>query len=184
MGAEGDKSRNDADSKTRHGSKYMLLSELRSLVAYIERAKVEISDLRPKTEDGDQLSMASIELDAVVTATEEATETIMSAAEVVDEVSARMEGEDGERLQEVVGQIFEACSFQDITGQRISKVVKVLVHVEEHIEKLLKMFGAEETAALAESLDAAIDDDSKLLNGPQLPERAKNQAEIDALFGS
>ena len=173
-----------ADSKGSGHTKLELLHELRSLVGYIERAKLEISDLRPKTEDGDQLSMASIELDAVVTATEEATETIMSAAEVVDEVSARMEGEDGERLQQVVGSIFEACSFQDITGQRISKVVKVLVHVEEHIEKLLKLFGAENAPGLADRLEAAMDEDERLLNGPQLPDRAQNQAEIDALFGN
>ena len=37
--------------------------------------------------------------------------------------------------------IFEACSFQDITGQRINKVIKLLDSIDERVGKLNELFG-------------------------------------------
>ena len=40
--------------------------------------------------------------------------------------------------------IFEACSFQDITGQRITKVVKSVTYVEDRVNDLIAVWGKEE----------------------------------------
>ena len=43
--------------------------------------------------------------------------------------------------QSAVTQIFEACNFQDVTGQRISKVVKTLQLIDNRVSQLLHTFG-------------------------------------------
>jgi chemotaxis protein CheZ len=86
-------------------------------------------------------------------------------------------------LGDIVIKVYEACGFQDITGQRISKVVKALHHIEGKIEALLAVFGADLSEPAA--AEAPASGDASLLNGPALPSAAGNsQADIDALLAS
>ena len=97
---------------------------------------------------------------------------------------------EGAALGDHVIAIYQACSFQDITGQRINKVVKTLKQIESKVDQLLSAFGDEvaqqrtkatnEAAAAQESAKAAREE--HLLNAPQLPTEAVSQADIDALF--
>jgi chemotaxis protein CheZ len=96
-------------------------------------------------------------------------------------------------LSKAVTRIYEACSFQDITGQRISKVVTVLQNVETRVDALLSAFGTEggtaasETAASAEepaATEPAANSDEDLMSGPQLPGTGNSQEDIDALLAS
>ncbi len=89
--------------------------------------------------------------------------------------------------------IYEACSFQDITGQRISKVVTVLQNVETRVDALLTAFGTEAgTAASGTEVSAeapvttesSADSEKDLLSGPQGPGAGNSQEEIDALLAS
>jgi len=96
---------------------------------------------------------------------------------------------DASKLTEATTAIFEASNFQDITGQRITKVVKALKHIEERIEGLVSAFGPEMAAARAAEAKPAEESSGKpsdqdLLNGPQLPDAAHDQAAIDALFNN
>jgi chemotaxis protein CheZ len=82
--------------------------------------------------------------------------------------------------------IFEACGFQDLTGQRISKIVTTLQHIEERIAKITAIFG-EHFQSIAPAVDEDTDnmsEEEKLKNGPQLPANANDQADIDALLAS
>ena len=45
------------------------------------------------------------------------------------------------KLQDAVTRIYEACSFQDITGQRITKVVTTLKVIEEKVAHIISTFG-------------------------------------------
>ena len=83
------------------------------------------------------------ELDAVVAATEEATNTIMNCCDDISAIAGKVGGEDGDALMNNVTKMFEACNFQDITGQRIGKVVKTLRYIETHINQLVELFGKE-----------------------------------------
>jgi len=167
-----------------------LHSELAGLVRYIKEIKSEVAALKPVQIAEEHIPTATNELDAIVEATEEATHAIMEAAEAIETVAAKLEGEVTETLADATTRIYEACSFQDITGQRIRKVVGALKAIEGKVEHLLAAFGEEGAGAPANASRAApanpsgADPDKNLLHGPQLPQDAKKQDEIDALFKS
>lgn len=169
--------------------------EIAQMVRTIARAKNEIAAIsQPTSDDDDRLDRASNELDAIVTATETATRDILMANEeigsLVDQIGTAA-GDNTEitghteRIAELLITIFEACSFQDITGQRITKVVRTLQFIQDRILAMIEIWGVEAFADLPVSLpgqDDDEDDESKLLNGPQLENEGITQAEIDALF--
>ncbi|HSV28637.1 MAG TPA: protein phosphatase CheZ [Candidatus Omnitrophota bacterium] len=161
-----------------------LYREIESLADYIHAAKAEIAALRPGEITNDFIASATDELDAIVGATEAATNEIMDSAEHLESLTPMMDQEVADRLTAITTRIFEACTFQDITGQRITKVVKVLKEIETRVEHLVKAFGTDiaEAEAPAKAKDTVTDED--LLNGPQLPSDAADQAEIDRLLAS
>jgi chemotaxis protein CheZ len=106
------------------------------------------------------------ELDAARSETFTATQRILSAAEEIDDLAKALENKDlAKKLQTLVGDIFTASTFQDITGQRLSKVAKLV-----------------NTSAQAASQVVSADNPASLLNGPQLNGEAPDQDEIDRLF--
>lgn len=159
-----------------------LYRELEALADYIHAAKAEIAALRPGEIKDQFIASATDELDAIVGATEAATNEIMDAAEKLEALAPVMDSEVAARMTEITTLIFEACTFQDITGQRITKVVKALKEIESRVENLVKAFGSDYEATPKAAKGAVTDQD--LLNGPQLPSNAANQAEIDALLAS
>jgi len=158
-----------------------LYRELSSLAEYITTARNEIAALRPDEIRSDFIPSATDELDAIVGATENATNCIMDAAERLEAVTPLVDQEVAERLTEVATAIYEACNFQDLTGQRITKVVRVLKVIEERLSTLVKIFG-EEIGQDNIKEEKQVLSDEDLLNGPQLPENATDQAEIDRLL--
>jgi chemotaxis protein CheZ len=156
-----------------------LVREMESLAQLIAAAKQEIAALRPHEIRDKHLPAATDELDAIVTATAQATGSILDAAERLGTVADRIGGTDGAAVTDEVTRIFEACTFQDITGQRITKVVKTLKIIETRVAELVGAFGTLD--ARADAAPAAVGD-AALLNGPQLPPDARSQADIDAIF--
>ncbi len=165
-----------------------LYHELEALAAYIHDAKSDIAALRPDEVRDEYIPTASDELDAIVQATEIATNTIMDSTEEIESVMASLEGEQAETLMNATTNIYEACGFQDITGQRITKVVRALKDIEEKIEALVTAFGSEieKVKANAPEKEAVEEEltDEDLLGGPQQEGEAATQAEIDALLAS
>lgn len=132
------------------------------------------------------------ELDAVVKGTEVATNQILTAIENVERdatiLANSLAGDEGliaSNIQEQIVSIYEACNFQDITGQRIAKVVQVLKFVSERTDKMISIWGGIESFDEID-VDAAIgrNGDAKLLNGPALETdvAVASQDDIDALF--
>src|SRR5690606_17059502 len=104
-----------------------LVKELNALAQFIDRAKQDIASIRADEIKSKHIPSATDELNAIVDATEEATNAIMTACEAIQN---HVEGKDVQQpVVDEVMKIFEACSFQDITGQRISKVVKALISI-------------------------------------------------------
>jgi chemotaxis protein CheZ len=167
-----------------------LYAELEQLANFIQKAKSEIAQLRPDEIRDQHLPTATDELEAIVGATEGATNGILNAVEQIENLTSEMPPEVAEKVSEAVTQVYESCNFQDITGQRISKVVKALQHIESKVDGLLSAFGDEMTkhrkdeASQPETSKQDASSDQALLNGPQLPQAAKGQADIDALFAS
>ena len=80
------------------------------------------------------IPFATDELDAIVEHTAAATHAILESCEMLDAVSASVSGEPAAKLQDAMTRIYEACSFQDITGQRITKVVTTLKMIEAKVD--------------------------------------------------
>tara|TARA_R100000005_G_scaffold96521_1_gene84163 strand:+ start:7102 stop:7731 length:630 start_codon:yes stop_codon:yes gene_type:complete len=157
-----------------------LHQDCQDLANFIMAARSEIAQIRPNDLKQEKLPRAGKELDAIVEATEAATNQIMSATEMI--MSARVTEPDV--VNDACMAIFEACSFQDITGQRISKVVSTLNYIEEYLARLTKAWGHHvDNAAAADAENAdATNDEAALLNGPALDGEGVNQEEIDSLF--
>ena len=82
---------------------------------------------------------SGLELEAVVQATEAAANQIMEAAEAIGEW-LRDGSRDVDALEAVaerLNSIFEACTFQDVTGQRVRRAIQHLQQVENMLTDLM-----------------------------------------------
>jgi chemotaxis protein CheZ len=159
----------------------------------INRTKREIATLHGKSFDGGEMAKVNGELGAVVGGTEQATQQILEAAESIDQAAsamAKVQSADQQKrladdIQERVISIFEACNFQDLTGQRISKVMSTMKFIEQHINSMMEIWGGVDAikSHVVPQVDTRSDDD-KLLNGPKLAGDVghASQDDIDALF--
>ena len=87
-----------------------------------------------------------------------------------------------DEMSERIVNIFEACNFQDITGQRITKVVNTMNFIDERIKRMMDIWGGSELfkGLVPEQEESAPAGDT--LHGPALPDERISQADIDALF--
>ncbi len=157
-----------------------ILTELRELLIVIEETRTEIGMARTSDIKGKHIPGAADELDAIVAATSEATGTIMDCCDVIQDKASAVGGEDGDAITGEVMKIYEACSFQDITGQRVSKVMKTFNDIEEKIDRLVSVLGLK-TGDVGEEEDTRSESE-KLLNGPQMADQAISQEDIDKLL--
>jgi chemotaxis protein CheZ len=168
-------------------------AEMEEIYAAIERTKVEIATLHTTGFKGAQMVRVTGELDAIVQGTLEATDNILTAAEAIDRdaglLEAAVKTEQDRALaadiQEQVVRIFESCNFQDLTGQRITKVVNTLQFIEERIVRMMDIWGGIDTfqTVHADTIPER-EGDATLLNGPKISSDAghASQDDIDALF--
>src|SRR5205807_5100235 len=159
----------------------------------INRTKREIAVLHGKSFDGNEMAKVTGELGAVVGGTEQATQQILEAAESIDQAAsalAKVTSPDqqkilSEEIQERVISIFEACNFQDLTGQRISKVMATMKFIENHITIMMDIWGGVDAIkSHAPIIADTRQGDAKLLNGPKTEGDIghASQDDIDALF--
>jgi len=157
--------------------KHPLVGVLQYLSDHIRHTRSELGALRPR--GGDALSTTADELEEIVAETARAANEIMGAAEAIEALMPRVDCGVAAELLAAVTRIYEASAFQDITGQRITKIIRAVQDIEEKIDTLVGACG---------DADAAVPDersgDAALLNGPQLSKAANSQDDIDALFDS
>ena len=175
---------------------YELKAELDRMKSAIASTKREVAKLSRSDHDGRGMRRVAGELDAVVDATEEATTTILAAVEDIEAQAAMLRAAGvGTGNNDCVGAIldrtvvlYEACNFQDLTGQRITKIVGVLKFVEEHLDKVIGVWGGLEAFRELIDQEAAAEAEAPgeraLLNGPKLDDDPGHvsQNDIDALF--
>lgn len=167
--------------------------EVEAIAARITLTKQEIAALRHPLAKDDKLSSASLELSAVVKSTEEATQAIMQVAEHLDEITREVTSLVSDayvvtrlnEMSESITRLFEACSFQDLTGQRITKVVKTIDFIEERIETMQVIWGRKDLEKIPVPDEDVIHkmDDGLVLHGPtDSAGGAISQDEVDKLF--
>lgn len=162
-----------------------LHDEMLRIATHIEATRNEIAALVPQKNKEESTSS---QLDAVIKATEEAAHTLMDAADEIQNVIGESGADEAtkQKIMDIAARIYEACNFQDLTSQRITKVMKAFEFTEARIQKLIGLFGNDGTVDMKEFVKLAGDTrpDAHLLNGPQMPGEAPSQADIDALFGN
>jgi chemotaxis protein CheZ len=170
-----------------------LKAELDLIYDAISRTKQEIATVHLTGFKGPEMARVTNELDAIVGGTEHATEEILSQAEEIDQLattlSARLRDDQNQALvadmQDRVIKIFEACNFQDLTGQRITKVVSTLTFIETHILRMMEIWGGLDAFKEIEAETMSPHQgEAGLLNGPKTDGEAghASQDDIDALF--
>ncbi len=158
-----------------------LLGELEALGREVKRAKSEIAALSVEDINESHIPAATDELDAVVEHTATATNEILDCCETLEALQSKVDAASAAALGNAVTRIYEACSFQDITGQRIAKVVSALKAIEARVNVVTTGFGRVPTGPANASGQT---EGEQLANGPQLPSNASSQADIDKLLAS
>jgi chemotaxis protein CheZ len=169
-----------------------LMHETDNIHRAISRTMQELADLQGGAFDDGLEGHASRQLDAVVSGTERATQQILEAAEGIDDaantLSASLKSEQEHALstdiRDHVVRIFEACNFQDLTGQRISKVLATLQFVENSVARMMEIWGGREVVKGYAGAILPEGQEKKLVNGPKLEGDTghASQQEIDAMF--
>jgi len=167
-----------------------LKQEFDALLCYIHRVRQEIAAIyRPADEDHHFDSMGD-QLDAIVKATEEATNTIMEAMERNEQAVGKLRDKNTDPdqaalLDQIIdngNDVFESCSFQDITGQRVNKVVESITYVEKRVNALVDMLGKVQVAEVEVPVDREKTTDEQLVSGPQLEGDGLSQDDVNKLF--
>jgi chemotaxis protein CheZ len=170
-----------------------LKAEVVSLVQYIRRFREEIAQMVSRDGERTRFQSMSEQLDEIMDATEGATHSILERMENVDTLVEKLRETDDRDAREKLCdelngetmQAMEACTFQDITGQRVTKIVRSMKFVEERVNAMVSLWGTDTIEQMAAQYghDDVADEDEKLLNGPALPSEASiSQDEIDKLF--
>ena len=169
---------------------HRLKRELVGLFGHLNRLRRELASLH----GGEEHNFASMAetLDDIVKNTENASNTILESMEAIDEMvgSLRSGGDPAvieacNRINDRVNQVFEACSFQDLTGQRITRLVKGLTFIEERVNAMIRVWGRDEISKVIDEVKQQEEEKTKdelLLHGPQSESKAIDQAEVDKLF--
>ena len=157
-----------------------LQKELRGILTKIENLRRDISKVHADDIADNRIPEVGKELSEVVKATESATNSIMNAAETVLAAEDKPEKDYRELVTDQMMTIFEACSFQDITGQRITKVVDTVEVIEERINILCEMMDAHSGKTPPVLTEAEKSKETQLLHGPT--SGGASQSDIDALF--
>ncbi|MBN06070.1 protein phosphatase CheZ [Ponticaulis sp.] len=154
--------------------------EFVDIAGFIKKARNEIGDLRPKDIKTNRIPSAGEELEAIVADTEIATDKIMQTAEDVLAMDPDSTEDFGMQIQDKMLVIIEACSFQDLTGQRVSKVVNTLKQIEDRISRFAEVMGVDE-----DEVEITPEEQRRrdlLLNGPAIGGPETAQDDIDAMF--
>ena len=164
-----------------------LRHQIESLSSNILMTLTEVATIRHPMMEDDRVLAAVDELDAIVTATEVATDRILTATEELDDLADKLDkGETdgkagGAAIAAATTAIYEASNFQDVTGQRIAKVMSLLRDVDLRVMAMIRHLGGEEK--LFEVAPPTREEgDAALVNGPQSGEGALAQDAIDSLF--
>jgi chemotaxis regulatin CheY-phosphate phosphatase CheZ len=170
----------------------VLRKELIEMASSIRKAKVEISAMKPAGEDqvnsARRINLATEELDAIVHSTERATTDILNGAERIMEINSRIRDTglilEAEQIDQEATNILMACGFQDITGQRISKVVSTLRYLEERVDAMIRIWGVDGVSP--DELAPTHRDtrpDAHLMHGPSL-RGGVDQSMVDDLMNA
>lgn len=170
----------------------LLKTEVRALSHAIQDTKREIAALVETGARNRRIEVVKDELGSVVKATENATANILSAVEDIDSIATAIRNQakaselqaQADEIMEAVVKVFEACNFQDLTGQRINKVVNTMKYIEERLGSILEIWGEDDFDEMEKPPEPkGLDDLDKVLTQTTDSADRVTQDDIDAMFG-
>ena len=171
-----------------------LKSDTDAIQFALNRTKQEIASIHINAFGPPPPARVTRELDAVAESAESATQQILNAAEDIEDaantLSASLKREQEQSLaldiQDNVLRIFEACNFQDLSGQRIAKVLATLKFVEERVAHMMEIWGGIDAFKTYTAAAAAEHSRNTKLHGPKLEgdEGHAYQDDVDAMFAT
>ena len=168
----------------------LLRREIHSMSETIEKTKAEIKAIYSSSADQKRMDVMRDELGSVVKDTEIATGSILESMEAVDDLAQFIKSaaknpeivQASDGVLDQVVRVFETCNFQDLTGQRINKVVNTMKHIEERIRVIVAIWG-EDSLQHHGSIEVKGQDDLDKTLATTYQEAEKvTQADIDKLF--
>lgn len=162
-----------------------LSREIGIVAAYVGRLKGDIGTLKPGQLHIDTLPSARADLDGTREATRVAVDVIMAAAEAILQAASAGDATEAAAVAERKSmEIIEACSFQDIAGQRLVRAASRLSAAERRLERFAKAVRIADRAEKSDR-DAILREARRevlLVEGPQDPASAIAQDDVDRLF--
>lgn len=175
-----------------------LRTDMSEIESAISGTKKELAAIKVGSTIGG-VDIAAMELETVVSQTEAAANDILAASESIETIAGAIQSETtldackslAADIAEKVTIIYMACNFQDLSGQRVRRVVDTLNFVESRVHKMIDAWGG--LQALHELIEAEIqakdeeretEGSAALLTGP-VPVNALDHVDqnaIDALF--
>jgi chemotaxis protein CheZ len=152
-------------------------SKLRLIRSTITGAGHEQANPNGSRVPGAPTTRIANELEAVMQGSEQATQKILAAAEEIDQAANNLSAalkNDSDRglaqdIRERVIAIFEACNFQDLSSQRVAKVMASLDRIDQQIIR---------------TLDELARDSAPAMHGPRLADDRGHvsQSDVDSMF--
>jgi chemotaxis protein CheZ len=176
-----------------------LREEMEAIQTAITETKRQVVSLHASAPRAVKVNHAAGELGAVVLDTEGATNNILAAAERIEILAGVIQSETtpeamkqraGE-IASVIMSIYEACNFQDLTGQRITRVCETLNFVDGRVSRMAEIWGGLDalSTVMASEIEALHEEHTALgthalAAGPALvgADGHVGQDDIDALF--
>lgn len=148
--------------------------ELLALMEAIGMVRSEVATLRPNALSRFELPAAAMRLDAVVQQTEEAATKIMDSAEELMALAGELEEPMASKVNDVAIAMFESATFQDITGQHVTRVMSLMRIVEEKLGQLARIVG--DNSETHETTDGSV------ATGPAIQGSGIDQSAVDQLL--
>lgn len=157
--------------------------ELRDMLESIEALRGDLSKVDPDDIFSRRIPEMGRELGAIVSATEVATNSIMNIAEDVLAADKSDPAAYNALVEQHMMAIFEACTFQDLTGQRVTRVIQTIEVIEERIEVLCRMIESNQITPTASKVsDTEKRNKARLVKGPANQGEGISQDTIDTMF--
>lgn len=165
------------------------LSLLKQFLEKITNTRKEIQSISRMAGERDVSGFDGVgdELEAIVVDTQKATESILDAVDAIEadlrdhELRTKCP-EAYDSILHRCGSITTLCSFQDITGQRVQKVVEIIQMIDQQIGAIERNFAEPVRRDDRELTAREKEQKAGLLRGPQMPDQAISQEAIDAFF--
>ncbi len=153
-----------------------------------EEAPVGANTDRPRDISETHLPTIVQNLSSIRSTAESATHAIMNATENIQALLGMLDEKMEQVIRKELTLIVQACAFQDLTGQQMTRIVDSVESIEFAVDGILSSMGDKDATRRYKEIAARRTkketSDDKTLSGPQNIIVKDKQAEIDSMFGA